>query len=187
MITLTQPLAVQNRVLSVAKGKTQEELNNLFKAIQCNRLDNPKAVDTLAVWQAYMNGWRGNPEQVKQADEITDIDVCRKYLSLHSNAATRCKDFDLSISDVRKLLKTKKCAYTGVVMTKAESTPPKNTDRTIDRLDSTKGYVRGNVFAVTHFANSLKNVLFELDSEYKTTPETIHAMTGNIIKLGESK
>ena len=86
---------------------------------------------------------------------------------------------------MRKLLKTKRCAYTGEVLTKAKQSPPNNSDRTIDRLDSDKGYVKGNVFAVSHYANSLKNALFEKESEYKTTPEFIHAMTGKIIELGE--
>ena len=90
-----------------------------------------------------------------------DVMVCAKFLSLHSNAKARSKDFDLSIADVRKLLKTKRCAYTGEVLTKAKQSPPNNSDRTIDRLDSDKGYVKGNVFAVSHYANSLKNALFE--------------------------
>tara|TARA_R110002096_G_C14661646_1_gene728204 strand:- start:27372 stop:28043 length:672 start_codon:yes stop_codon:yes gene_type:complete len=219
-ITVTQPLAVQNRVLAVAKGKTEDQLKAMYKGVAGNAINstNPKVLDNLAVWQAYEKGWRGNnvpniaavkskyvpPAEARSAELLAtaakfaqkttaapvdtaaeDVMVCAKFLSLHSNAKARSKDFDLSIADVRKLLKTKRCAYTGEVLTKAKQSPPNNSDRTIDRLDSDKGYVKGNVFAVSHYANSLKNALFEKESEYKTTPEFIHAMTGKIIELGE--
>lgn len=193
-ITVTQPLAVQNRVLEMVKGKTDIQLHALHGSLKGNmkgcvdKGNGNQSAKLFEVLDAYMKGWRGNPEETEdkpQDKSAEDVMVCAKFLSLHSNAKARSKDFDLSIADVRKLLKTKRCAYTGEVLTKAKQSPPNNIDRTIDRLDSDKGYVKGNVFAVSHYANSLKNALFEKESEYKTTPEFIHAMTGKIIELGE--
>lgn len=124
----------------------------------------------------------------KPYEKPTDLDVASKYMSLHSNAKQRQKDFNLTLVDVRRLLTIKHCEYTGTKLTKAISSPPQLTDRTIDRLDESKGYVQGNVFAVCHQSNALKNVLFECESEHKTTVEFMHEMTGRIINLSkESK
>lgn len=123
------------------------------------------------------------PKQSKPYEKPTDLDVAAKFMSLNSNAINRGKEFGLSLVDVRRLLTKKRCEYTGVELTKASSVAASGTDRTIDRLDSSLGYIPGNVFAVSHQANSLKNVFFEADSEHKTTIEFMHEMTSRIIKL----
>lgn len=94
----------------------------------------------------------------------TTYTVARKYCVLHNSATKRNKSFDLTMQDVRNLLSRKTCAYTGVALTDefvetGESVPP--TKRTIDRIDNTKGYVRGNVVAVSHAANTMKNLVLE--------------------------
>ena len=119
----------------------------------------------------------------KPYEKPTDYEIASKFISLASNANSRDKEFNLSLVDVKRLLTKKRCEYTGIELTKATSTPPNLTDRTIDRLDSSLGYVSGNVFAVSHHANSLKNILFEKEGEAKSTVEFIHEMTSRIIKL----
>jgi hypothetical protein len=123
------------------------------------------------------------PSKSKPYEKPTDYDVASKFLSLYGNAKTRDKEFGLTLTDVRRLLTKKRCEYTGVELTKATTALPTATDRTIDRLDAEIGYVTGNVFAVSHSANSLKNVLFEKEGEHKTTVEFIHGMTSRIMKL----
>jgi len=123
------------------------------------------------------------PKKSKPYEKPTDLDVAAKFMSLNSNAINRGKEFSLSLVDVRRLLTKKRCEYTGVELTKASSALANGTDRTIDRLDPNLGYIPGNVFAVSHQANSLKNVFFEADSEHKTTIEFMYEMTSRIIKL----
>jgi len=108
-----------------------------------------------------------NPPEV-----ITDIDVARKFISMVSGAESRGKTFELTLNDVRKLLKVKKCQYTGVVLDKYHSSEGiiNPHGRTIDRLDPNVGYVKGNVYAVSHVANSIKNVLFEDNSSVVRIP-----------------
>lgn len=87
-----------------------------------------------------------------------------KYKNLYDSALRRNKEFDLSFSDVKKLLCRKTCSYTGV---KFSSSPESPHHRTIDRLDPNLGYVKGNVYAVTHIANSVKNALFENSNDVR--------------------
>lgn len=105
-------------------------------------------------------------EVVKQVTIESKVEltyrVAKKYQHLHDRAVTRGKDFDLDLSDVRRLLTKKRCAYTGVILTdKEQHLPTKDSYRTIDRLDPLKGYVKGNVYAVSNAANATKNILFE--------------------------
>lgn len=82
------------------------------------------------------------------------LKVANKYMTTIKSALQREIEFDLTIDDVDQLLHTKRCFYTGVLFDETYSL-------TFDRMDSTKGYVPGNVVACTTQANSLKNELFE--------------------------
>lgn len=100
---------------------------------------------------------------IPEGKVITDLDVARKYIQLQDSARKRCKEFSLSLVDVRTLLKKKTCHYTGM---KFSEEP--NLKRTVDRIDNTKGYIKGNVVACTHIANQLKEMLVEnKDSPFK--------------------
>lgn len=101
--------------------------------------------------------------------EITDFDVAKKYLSLQESAKRRVKEFNLSLNDVRVLLKKKTCHYTGMRFNDTE-----NLKRTVDRIDNTKGYVKGNVVACTHIANQLKEMLVEnKDSPFRDNTKAL--------------
>ena len=211
--TVTQPIEIQRHVLKIAGEKSDKEILGVIKSLQNNkaRASNAKNGEYLKVWNAYANGWRGNfieseprindgakavvskvsvsvkpklaPIGSKPYEKPTDLEIASKFMSLNSNAITRGKEFELTLVDIRRLLTKKRCEYTGIELTKATTNLPNATDRTIDRLDSNIGYIPGNVFAVSHRANSLKNVFFEKDSEHKTTVEIMHEMTSRIIKL----
>lgn len=87
---------------------------------------------------------------------ITDLMVAKKLISLESSASSRGKEFDLSFKTVKRLLKMKKCFFTGVEMNEEHG---HNNQRTIDRLDNLKGYVEGNIVACTKTINNLKGSL----------------------------
>jgi hypothetical protein len=86
--------------------------------------------------------------------KIEDIDIAQKMMQLKQSAASRNLDFSLSFRTVKFLLTQKKCYYTGVVF---EETGPNV--RSIDRVDSSKGYLDGNVVACTVDINAKKSNL----------------------------
>tara|TARA_R100000656_G_scaffold95356_2_gene69209 strand:- start:67 stop:432 length:366 start_codon:yes stop_codon:yes gene_type:complete len=88
-----------------------------------------------------------------------ELKVSNKYQSKYQNAKTRGLDFTITLTSMRNMLKAKRCYYTGILMTEpADGGKLRATDRTIDRIDSTKGYVPGNVVACCNAANTLKNM-----------------------------
>lgn len=87
-------------------------------------------------------------------DKITDYVVSKKLVQLKQSAASRGLEFNLHFNTVKRLLLQKKCFYTGKIMT--DSGP---LARSIDRVDSSKGYVEGNVVACTADINSKKTNL----------------------------
>lgn len=140
------------------------------------------------VYKAYLEGWVFEDTPPPPIAKPTDEDVSRKYLSLIASARRRNKDFDLTLADVRKLLRVKKCQYTGMVMCiqqgeDASTWLPQG--RTIDRLDPSKGYVKGNVYVVAHVANQIKNVLFEdSDSVVKINFKSMLTMMKKLDTMG---
>lgn len=85
-----------------------------------------------------------------------DLYVARKMQKKAQNAKERGIEFNLSFQSMKNLLSAKKCYYTGVIMTKSDGEGQKMSDLTIDRIDSSKGYVPGNVVACCYAANQLK-------------------------------
>lgn len=86
--------------------------------------------------------------------EVTDLEVARKMIKIHQSAQDRKLDFDLSFESVKKLLQYQTCYYTGK---KFEDEGLMS--RSFDRIDSTKGYVEGNVVACTVDINGKKSNL----------------------------
>jgi hypothetical protein len=84
--------------------------------------------------------------------------VARKYRDKVSSCNNRNIQFSLSISQFRQLLMRKTCAYTGTPLTIHTQGNPGNTDLSIERIDNSKGYVKGNVIAVCYSANNIKSV-----------------------------
>ena len=78
---------------------------------------------------------------------MTDLKVAQKYVSLSNNASSRRLEFSLTLNHVKKLLTAKKCYFTDSVQ------------RTVDRLDASKGYTVENTVACTLGFNQKKNNL----------------------------
>lgn len=91
------------------------------------------------------------PLEVEDEDEY----VARKYIQLKTSAIKRNKEFNLTIAEVRRLCRRKKCYYTGFSMATYAGENPMQ--RTIDRVDPDKGYVIGNVVSCCHLANQFKS------------------------------
>ena len=93
--------------------------------------------------------------------------IAKMYLQRIQSAKARGISFELSLMSFMNLLKTKRCKYTGILLTepernkKGKKATQIGTDRTLERIDNTKGYIKGNVIAVCHAANQLKNMACE--------------------------
>ncbi|PHR99231.1 MAG: hypothetical protein COA78_25140 [Blastopirellula sp.] len=87
---------------------------------------------------------------------MKDIDIARKYTAKFDNASHNGIYFDLSLTSYKNMCRAKKCKLTGITLTDKSGPNLKASDRTIDRIDATKGYVEGNCMAVCHRANQFK-------------------------------
>jgi hypothetical protein len=95
------------------------------------------------------------PEPKKENKPIiSDIEVAKKLVNIHSSAQNRNLEFNLTFEYVKKLLEYTTCYYTNVQFTEDGANA-----RSFDRVDNDKGYVVGNVVACTVDINGKKNNL----------------------------
>jgi hypothetical protein len=90
----------------------------------------------------------------KKAEGIQDIEVAKKMIKIYQSAEDRKLEFNLSFETVKNLLLEPICFYTGK--------PFEETgifSRSFDRIDSSLGYVEGNVVACTVDINTKKSNL----------------------------
>lgn len=91
------------------------------------------------------------------ADAQFDLYVAKKMSAKAQNARDRGIEFSLSFASMKNLLKAQKCYYTGLPMTRPTGQKQIGSDLTIDRIDASKGYIKGNVVACCYAANQLKS------------------------------
>ena len=92
------------------------------------------------------------------SDSKFDLYVAQKLGQKAHNAEQRGIEFDMSFQAMKNICRAKRCFYTGIPLTKpAFGEPLKPSDLTIDRVDASKGYVKGNVVACCHAANQVKS------------------------------
>ena len=92
-----------------------------------------------------------------ESPDTSDVGVAKKFVQVYESARRRGIEFNLTLSDVRILIKKTKCHYSGL---KYDYSDPEKSP-SFDRLDSKKGYVKGNVVSCRKDINALKNVLIE--------------------------
>lgn len=110
--------------------------------------------------------------KIKHDTSDFDSVVASLYLLKRSNAEQRGIEFNLTLPEVRKLIKRKCCYYSGRVLELGHV----DNKPTFERLDNTEGYVSGNV-VVAAIMNRLKNELFENPrSEIRVTSSEVSSM-----------
>ncbi len=115
-------------------------------------------------------------------EKITDeqVLIVKKYLSVLESAKRRGLAFNLTLSDMKRLMSRKTCFYT---KRKFNNTLDHPDYPTFDRIDCNKGYVKGNVVVCTKFSNELKANLFEhRDVDIITIKRIIDTLTTLNIK-----
>jgi hypothetical protein len=86
--------------------------------------------------------------------KIPDIEVAKKMINLQQSATSRNIEFDLTFETVKHLMTRTHCYYTGIKFEDEGKLA-----FSVDRVDSKKGYVEGNVVACTVDINSKKSNL----------------------------
>lgn len=92
--------------------------------------------------------------------QISDLEIAQKLIGLSASAKDRGIEFNLSFKKLKEVLSRKTCYYTGV---RFEETGPNK--MSIDRVNSQKGYVDGNIVACTTRINGKKKDLSFEDIE----------------------
>jgi hypothetical protein len=92
--------------------------------------------------------------------EPNDVEVAKKLLNIYQSAMDRKLEFNLSFESVKTLLRFSTCYYTG---RKFDVEGPYS--RSIDRIDSSKGYIEGNVVSCTIDINGKKSNLSDEEIE----------------------
>lgn len=106
---------------------------------------------------------KGNYTRCKKCCEIIDrskiSNAERLYKSSKQNANHNNYEHDLDVEYIQQLLDKQhnKCCYSG--LTFGNDKKDRLTYPTIDRIDSTKGYIKGNICICTWIVNSMKNNL----------------------------
>lgn len=110
-----------------------------------------------------------------------ELFVTNYYQNKVQSAKDRGIEFKLNLVSVRNLLRTQKCPYTGITLTVPRSGKGSlSSDITIDRIDNTKGYVKGNVQAISNVANNFKSI-FE-NPQYPVSMSTAEKMLNKMQK-----
>lgn len=122
---------------------------------------------------------KGKPKKPNiQTEQISDLEIAKKMIKIHQSAVDRKLEFNLSFDSVKKLLSYQNCYYTN---RKFEDDGVFS--RSFDRVDSSKGYVEGNVVACTVDINGKKsNLSFdEIEALYKKLyPQNVSQQPGDI-------
>ena len=96
------------------------------------------------------------------SDAAFELKVAKKLVAKEKDAKRRGIEFGLTFQSMKNLMKAKRCYYTGIVLTEPAGLQDDQlagrhaSDRTIDRIDGSKGYVPGNVVACCNAANNIK-------------------------------
>lgn len=98
----------------------------------------------------------------KEFSQDFELWVANYYKAKVESCKDRGIEWNLNLISVRNLLSAKVCGYTGMPLTtpKVGAKASIQSDVTIDRIDNSRPYEKGNVIAVSNVANNFKS-LFE--------------------------
>lgn len=166
-----------NKKMERAVNRSLEIIETAKSAVraetQLSIEDNTILVNTgIAVKDPLLTETELAPEvEIIQVQDLSKIDfelfVAYRFTGLKKSADIRRKDFNLTLSQLKKILSRKKCYYTNRPLTiyknfgEGSGSGISDNHLTLDRIDCTKGYIAGNVVACSNFANQLKNKLLE--------------------------
>lgn len=104
---------------------------------------------------------------------MNELDIAIWYQSKVQSCIARKIAFELNLISFRNLAVAKRCYFTGL--------PLCNSTRTIDRVDNSLGYIKGNVVACHKAFNGLKSIV-----ENPNNPLTLKVVLKGINKWTKS-
>jgi hypothetical protein len=109
----------------------------------------------------------GNEKQIKVElnDEHIPIDIPKENLKKES--------YNINLENLDIITPTH-CPYLGIKLSYDKKDEKLNNYRSIDRIDNSKGYIKGNVQIISRLANTMKNF---------TTIEQLITFSQNVIKI----
>lgn len=99
-----------------------------------------------------------NDRRSTMSRECFDMYTAKKLISKSKNARERGIEFNMTFTAMRNILSAKYCFYTGIPLELpvGDAANLKPNSLTIDRICSSKGYVKGNVVACSNEFNQMK-------------------------------
>lgn len=94
---------------------------------------------------------------------IDDLFVAKKLVMLSASANKRGLEFSISFSKLKKVLNTKKCYFTGVLLNRITDD---DHQLSIDRVDNNVGYIDSNIVACGSAFNKRKGSLTVEEIKY---------------------
>lgn len=152
-----------------------KKISSIFDNIHLEKIEtkSPPSLDPSINYYQKLHDTRDNKEISL---------LLRKYLGVLKNNPRRKKlGFSLTVTDLRKIYLRKTCYYTGIKFNSKDIL----LSPTLDRIDSTKGYVRGNVVLCTNWANQFKSLILEGNHSLKTDSNRLSIFLKNYQKAME--
>jgi hypothetical protein len=114
--------------------------------------------ENLAKYKEYKAQWyqenkKRKKEQLQDKTK-TPYEHVKKAIQNRKNVVKGRLDFDICVDDLK--IPTH-CPILGIELTFGKGIKVRETAATLDRIDSSKGYVKGNVQIISYRANRIKN------------------------------
>ena len=108
-----------------------------------------------AARERYRARKRSNPKEVSQevAEQRAKHIERKIWWSARGSAKSRGLDFDIDVTDI---LIPEYCPYLNIKLTRDYGNGVVWSNPSIDRIDSTKGYIKGNIQIISRLANNMK-------------------------------
>lgn len=132
------------------------------------KIDEQISNNDFSYWDSIKKSQGGNGKQLKT--NIKSLEYLIWYRAKENSKMKGC-EFNLGVEDI---IIPKKCPYLGIEICFGVQNRGQDNYYSIDRIDSTKGYVKGNVQVISLLANTMKN---------KATNEELITFAENVLKI----